>query len=90
MYNISIVYDKPGTRELIIKAPSKKHPFIQFFDMNTVEGKKNGYKIKSTWGAKANPFVLIEDGDTPIKCFYSEYDWKDDAVEQLLNWLKDA
>lgn len=61
-------------------------PTIEFFNMNTVDGKKKGFKVKNEWAAKANPFVLIEDNGKAIKAFYSETG--DTAINQFLTWCK--
>ena len=87
MYTISIVYDDPKMKEMVLKAPSKMQPFLEFYDMNTIDGRKNGFKIKGAWGARKNPFVLIEGGDRAVKVLYSENNWEDNAVEQLLKFL---
>lgn len=63
-------------------------PTIEFLDMNTLSGKKEGAKVKYEWAAKLNPFVLVEKDGKAIKCFYSENDWEDNAIIQLLNWSK--
>lgn len=55
--------------------------------MNTLSGRKAGFKIKGAYGARKNPFCLVED-EKPIKVFYSENDYEDDAITQLIIWMK--
>ena len=89
MIHITIVYDDNKQKELVLKAKFNIEPTIEFYNINTKDGKK-GYKIKGEWGARKNPFVLLEDNGKPIKAFYSENDWEDNAIIQLINWLKNV
>ena len=88
MINVIVVYDDDETKELVKNSPSIKTPTIEFVDMNTIDGRKRGFKLKGAYGARTNPFVIIEDGESVIQCMYSEEDWKDNAVEQLLKWFE--
>ena len=82
--DIYIVYDDSTHRELIEMVEFKKQPFLHFLDMNTLEGKKKGFKLKGQYGAKKNPFVVVEENDQLQKVFWSE--GEDDAVNQLIKW----
>ena len=79
-----VVYDNKKDKELLNLIDSKVPIFINYIDFNTVNGKKEAYKIKSHWAAKMNPFVVVQEEDQIIKVFYSE---KSNAINQLINYL---
>ena len=79
-----VVYDNKKDKELLDLIDSKVPIFINYIDFNTVNGKKEAYKIKSHWAAKMNPFVVVQEEDQIIKVFYSE---KSNAINQLINYL---
>lgn len=87
MFDIYIVYDDPSHKELVDMIDFKKQTFIHWFDMNTVEGRKKGFKLKGQYGSRKNPFVIVEKNDQIEKVFWSE--GEDDAVNQLIKWATD-
>ena len=87
MFDIYIVYDDPSHKELVNMIDFKKQTFIHWLDMNTVEGRKKGFKLKGQYGSRKNPFVVVEKNDQIEKVFWSE--GKDDAVNQLIKWATD-
>ena len=82
-----VVYENQKDRELLNMVNSKFPIFIHYIDFNTVEGRKEAYKIKSHWGAKKNPFVVLTEGDNVVDVFYSE---KDNAINQLINCINEC
>ena len=64
----------------------KQSPIFHLIDMNTVKGRKEGFKLKSHWGAKLNPFAIVYQDDIPVKAFYSESG--KDVLDELLNYLQ--
>lgn len=88
MIKVSIVYDNPKQISLFKDISFKFKPLVEYFDTNTRNGKKEGYKLKYYWGAKKNPFCMVYKENTPIKTFYSEKDDEDNAIVQLINYLK--
>lgn len=90
MIKIFIVYDNTEQLTLFKQSTfSKINPLVEYINMNTKEGRKNGFKLKGEWGARANPFCIIFERDKAIKAFYSENDWEDNAIIQLINYLKE-
>ena len=51
----------------------------------TKKGKKDGWAIKSYWGARLDPFILIVRDGIPVKAFYSED--KKDPIEEAIKYL---
>lgn len=80
----TIIYDNKKDRELLNLVDSKFPIYIKYIDFNTVEGRKEAYRVKSHWGAIKNPFVVIQDEEKIIKVFYSE---KNNAIQQFVNFL---
>ena len=77
---ITVVYNDPKQIESI-----KDIDGCQFIDIVTKKGKKDGWAVKSHWGAKLDPFILIEDNGKAIKAFYSE---AGNAVEDFLKYIR--
>lgn len=69
MLDVYIVYDNEADLKLL---EDNTTGFIHSFDMNYYSDKKKGYKLKGAWGAKLNPFILVEKDGHPIKCYYTE------------------
>ena len=89
MMEAIIVYDNNKDRELLELIDSKFPIFIHYINFNTVKGRKEAYRIKSEWGAKMNPFVVIEhdSSETLPQVFYTESG--SNAIQQLINYLND-
>lgn len=84
--NIKIVYDNNKDKELIELYEFSIPFFMEYIDTRTKDGKKEAYRIKSEYGARKNPFVVItDDKDKFIQCFWSE---SGNAVQQLINAIK--
>ena len=58
---------------------------ITLLDVETLKGKKEAFKLKSHWGARLDPFILLEDNGKAIKAFYSE---AGNAVEDFLKYIQ--
>ena len=88
MKKINVIYDDDKDRKLIELVPNKVPVFINFINFNTVDGRKEAYKIKSHWAAKMNPFVeILNEDDTIDKVFYSE---EINAAQQLITWFNEC
>lgn len=77
-----IVYNDLKDRELVKLIDTNIPIFVDYIDV--LKDKNRAYKIKSHWGAIANPFVELREGDKTIKVFYSE---KYNAIHQLIEYL---
>lgn len=87
--NVKVVYDNIRDRELLNLVDSKFPIFIEYIDANTKEGKKEAFRVKSHWAARANPFIEITEEDKIIKVFYSDAKG-DNAIYQLINFLNES
>lgn len=89
MIDITIVIDDEKDKELFYKIETKFPVFINFVDSNSLQGRKEAYRIKSPWAAKANPFVIVTTKDKVLKVFYSDAKG-DNAIYQLIKWLNES
>lgn len=78
---VTIVYSDYKKVEKI-KDETKSSLIFNFIDVTTRKGKKEGWSVKSHWGAKLDPFILVVRDETPIRAFYSE-DKKDPVTEAI-------
>ena len=84
--NVKVVYEDLKDKELIELIEFSTPFFIDYIDYNTIEGRKKAYKIKSEFGAKKNPFVVIyNDEDKFVKCYWSE---NNNACQSFVNDYK--
>lgn len=82
----NIIYDDIKDRELVELIDSKFPIFVNYINFNSTKERKEAYRIKSHWAAKANPFVELKEGDKVIKVFYSDAKG-DNAINQFINYL---
>lgn len=85
--DIYLVYSDLNDRKRFEEADINSSPFVHYIDIETKEGKSKGYKIKSEFGARLNPFAVLYDGESPIKAYYTE-DSKNiinDLIKDLCN-----
>ena len=83
-----VIYENKKDKEFLDLIDSKIPIFIRYIDYNTIEGKKEAYKVKSHWAARMNPFVVVQEDEEIIKVFYSESG--KNAVQQLINYLNES
>lgn len=81
----NIVYNNPNDKELIKLIEFKNPVFVNFIDFNSLKGRKESYKVKGKYAARANPFIeLLDDNKELIKAFYSE---EKNACNQFIEWM---
>lgn len=85
MIDIYIVHDTSNIEDIIWTIPTEIEPFIHFLDINSKKDRSKAFKFKQIWGARKNPFCLMEKDGKPMKAFYTETG--DDAIKQLINFL---
>lgn len=84
--NAIVVYDNIRDKELLDNINLEVPFFVEYINMNTTSGKRQGTKIKYHWGAKLNPFIELYENNEIIQVFYSE---KGNACNQLISYLND-
>ena len=84
--DVYIVYnDDQVIRKLGGTYTLKVSPFFHFIDDRTLEGRKESFKLKGSWGARLTPFALCTEGEKAVKAFYSETG--NDIIKELINYL---
>ena len=85
MIDVYIVHDNPDIEDIVWRIPlESEQPFIHFLDV--IKDKSKAFKLKQEWGARKNPFCLLERDGKVEKAFYSETG--EDAISQMINYLK--
>lgn len=59
--------------------------FVHYYDTLSKEGKSKGYKLKSEFGARQDPFAVVYNKESPIKAYYSED--SNNVINDLINDL---
>ena len=84
--DVYLVYnDDNHTRQIGGTYTLKVSPFFHFIDDRTLEGRKDAFKLKSSWGSRMTPFALCMDGEKAVKAFYSETG--EDVIKSLIDYL---
>lgn len=65
----------------------KVSPFFHFIDDRTLEGRKESFKLKGSWGSRLTPFALCTEGEKAVKAFYSETG--EDVIKSLIDYLNE-
>lgn len=84
--NVKVVYKDLKDREFLDKINLETPIFVEFIDINTRKGKKEGWKLMNYYGTSTFPFVELELDklENNLLPFYSE---RGNAVGQLINYL---
>lgn len=84
--DVYIVYDDDKIlRKLGGTYTLKVSPIFHFIDSRTLNGRKEAFKLKGSWGARMDPFAIIMEGEKPVRAFYSETG--ENVVKSLINYL---
>lgn len=82
---VSITYnDKSQIKGLLNKIEDRDDKSLSFIFIDSIKDKKKAWSLKSHWGAKLDPFIIIMDEDKPIKAFYSE---AENSINNLILYL---
>lgn len=84
--DVYIVYDKDDVvRKVGGTYTIKASPFFHFIDSRTLNGRKEAFQLKGSWGARMDPFAICMEGEKAVKAFYSETG--EDVIESLITFL---
>lgn len=81
--DVYLVYSDINDKKRLEEAETPPF-FVHYYDLLTKEGKNKGYKLKSEFGARQDPFAVVYNGESPIKAYYSE-----DLDDVISNLIKD-
>jgi hypothetical protein len=82
--NVKVVYKDLKDKEFLDKISLETPIFVEFIDINTVKGKKEGWKLMNYYGTQLFPFIELEIDESNRIPFYGE---RGNAVGQLINYL---
>ena len=84
--NVKVVYKDLEDKEFLDKINLETPIFVEYIDMNTVKGRKEGWKLMNYYGTSTFPFVELELDklENRLLPFYSE---RGNAVRQLIDYL---
>lgn len=82
--NVKVVYKSLKDKEFLDIVNLKAPIFIEFIDINTRKGKKEGWKLMNYYGTQLFPFVELEIDEFNRIPFYSE---KGNAIGQFINYF---
>ena len=83
-YDVTLVTINPLDEKRLIEELSDD-VFIQTHYLDTLHGKKSGWKVLNEFGTTKIPFICVKHKGTIIKCFYS--DNSEDVISDFINWL---
>lgn len=82
--NVKIVYKDSKDKEFLDKINLETPIFVEYIDIETKKGKKEGWKLMNYYGTSIFPFIELKLDENRLIPFYSE---RGNAVGQLINYL---
>jgi hypothetical protein len=82
--NVKVVYDNLKDKEFLDNINLETPIFVEYIDINTKKGKKEGWKLMNYYGTQLFPFIELEIDESNRIPFYGE---RGNAVGQLINYL---
>ena len=79
-----IVFKDLKDKEFFDLVDLKTPIFVEFINIDTVKGKKEGWKLMNYYGTTTFPFIELEIDESNRIPFYSE---RGNAVGQFINYL---
>lgn len=82
---VTLVYNNDNDKNYLTLSNTNGF-FINYLNMNSLHGRKEGIKILNYWSARKLPFIEVKDDeDKVVKVFYSELG---NSVNQFIKWLQ--
>ena len=79
-----IVFKDLKDKEFFDLVDLKTPIFVEFINIDTVKGKKEGWKLMNYYGTTTFPFIELEIDESSRIPFYSE---RGNAVGQFINYI---
>lgn len=89
MLNVTIVYDNKQDKELLNLIDTTVPFFVDYIDMNTTKGRKEGFKLMNYWSARKLPLVVIKSDKLDATPIVKYSDVGENAINQLIKYLND-
>ena len=81
---VKIVFKDLKDKEFFDLIDLKTPIFVEFINIDTVKGKKEGWKLMNYYGTTTFPFIELEIDESNRIPFYSE---KGNAIKQFINYI---
>lgn len=82
--NVKVVYSNDKDKEFLDIISLKTPIFVDYININTIKGKKEGRKLMNYYGTNIIPFVELEIDELNKIPFYGE---RGNAIGQFINYL---
>ena len=86
MIELIVVSSNLEDEERVVQSTTVDGFYFKFIDSGSALQKKEAYTLKSEWGAKKEPFAVVQDKDKVLRCFYSEKN--DKVIDEALQFIK--
>ena len=86
MIELTLVSSNLEDEKKVLESPIVDRFYFKFIDSNSVYTKKEAYALKSDWGSKKEPFIIVKYKDNVLRCFYSEKNNK--VIDEALEFIK--
>lgn len=89
MLEIKIVYDNEQDKELLDLIDIAVPFFVDYINVNTSKGRKEGFKLMNYWSARKLPLVVIKTDKLDAMPIVKYSDIGENAINQLIKYLND-
>lgn len=90
MYNIEVIYNDTKDKELLDAISTTTPFFIEYYDTNTINGRKEGFRLMNYWSARKLPLVIIKSDKLDSTPIVKYSDIGENAVIQLIKFLNES
>lgn len=88
LFDVSVVIDTDKDLRKLMTMETKANPYLTIYDERYREDKKKAWALKSEYGARENPFILVNKDGQFAKVFYHEATEK--VIDELINYLNNV
>jgi hypothetical protein len=88
LFDVFVVIDTDKDLRKLMTMETKVNPYLTIYDDRYREDKKKAWALKSEYGARENPFVLIHKDGQFDKVIYHEATEK--VIDELINYFNNV
>lgn len=86
MVELVLISDNLEDEKKVLARESPSNYYFTFLDIGSILCRADAFALKSEWGARKDPFVLVKDKDKVLRCFYSEQ--SNNVIDEALDFIK--